>query len=276
MKVVVVAYHNIGCTGIEALVAAGFSIQAVFTHEDDPEEERFFKSVKELCLTLKLPVFAPSNVNLPEWTDFVRQLKPEMLFSFFDRRILKGQILELGVKGAYNLHPSLLPLYRGCCPVNWVLINGETETGVTLHQMVERVDAGEILAQKAVPIDRQDTAKILHMKLDMATKSLLAYILPKIVKGETSPMPQDERISSYYGKRKPGDGVIHWEGSAERVFNLVRALTQPYPGAFTYIGQKKITVWEAAMTFRQGPSCPFPLCSKLAVAAGGWGFRQVQ
>lgn len=245
MKVVVFAYHDIGCSGLEALLAAGFTIQAVFTHQDNPQEHCFFGSVAQCCAANQLPVYAPTDVNHPLWIDRIRALEPAMLFSFYYRQLLGPEILQCAPQGAYNLHGSLLPRYRGRAPVNWVLVKGETETGITLHQMTERPDAGAIVAQHAVAIEQQDTALTLHRKLNQAAQLLLAKTLPNLKNGTLQHQPQDERQASYYGARAPADGALDWSQPAQSLFNLVRAVTQPYPGAFTFVGEQRLTIWQA-------------------------------
>jgi methionyl-tRNA formyltransferase len=135
-------------------------------------------------------------------------------------------------RGAYNLHGSLLPAYRGRCPVNWVLVRGETETGVTLHHMVTKADAGDIVGRRVVPIERMDTAVILYQKLCGAAGELLDEILPLMKEGRAPRIPQDIGSGSYFGGRRPEDGRIDWKWPAERIYNLIRAVTEPYPGAF--------------------------------------------
>lgn len=137
MKAIVFAYHDIGCVGLNALAEAGYDIQAVFTHTDNPGENRFFSSVARVAAELALPVFAPEDVNHPLWVERIRELQPDIIFSFYYRNMLSDEILSLAPQGGFNLHGSLLPQYRGRAPINWVLVNGETETGVTLHQMVK-------------------------------------------------------------------------------------------------------------------------------------------
>ena len=147
MKAVALAYHNIGCVGIRALLAHGFEIAAVFTHEDDPHENIWFESVAELAAAHGLPVHAPENINHPLWVDRIRAMEADILFSFYYRNLVGKTILDLMPAGCLNLHGSLLPRYRGRCPVNWVLVNGEKETGVTLHHMTAQPDAGDIVSQ---------------------------------------------------------------------------------------------------------------------------------
>ncbi|MCT8341455.1 bifunctional UDP-4-amino-4-deoxy-L-arabinose formyltransferase/UDP-glucuronic acid oxidase ArnA [Photorhabdus kleinii] len=245
MKAIVFAYHDIGCVGINALIKAGFDIQAVFTHTDDPNENHFFSSVARLSADLALPVFAPENVNHPLWIERIRELKPDVIFSFYYRDMLSEDILSLASTGAFNLHGSLLPKYRGRAPINWAILNGEVETGVTLHKMVLKPDAGDIIAQHKVAIAETDTALTLHGKIREAAEKLFNQVLPQIKAGIYPAIPQDESQATYFGRRTAADGEIDWRKSATEINNLVRAVTEPYPGAFTFLGERKITIWRA-------------------------------
>ena len=244
-KAVVFAYHDIGCAGIEALLASGIEIAAVFTHADDPKENAFYGSVAQLCASKGITVHAPEDANHPLWIERISKLDPDYLFSFYYRNLLSEPLLATARKGAFNLHGSLLPSYRGRAPANWVLVNGETETGVTLHRMVKRADAGAILAQRAVSIERSDTALSLHGKLRQAATDLLRDTLPLLLQGKVTETPQDESKASVFGRRTPADGKLVWQKPAEELFNLVRAVTQPYPGAFCAVGEHKLIVWSA-------------------------------
>lgn len=244
-KAVVFAYHDIGCAGIEALLNAGYEIAAVFTHADDPKENTFYGSVAQLCARKGIAVHAPEDANHPLWIERISKLDPDYLFSFYYRNLLSEPLLATARKGAFNLHGSLLPSYRGRAPANWVLVKGETETGVTLHRMVKRADAGAIIAQQRVTIERSDTALSLHHKLRDAAASLLGDTLPALAQGKITETAQDESKASYYGRRTAADGKIEWKRPAEELFNLVRAVTQPYPGAFCAVGEHKLIVWSA-------------------------------
>ena len=244
-KVVVFAYHDIGCTGIESLLAAGYDIAAVFTHADDPKENAFYGSVAQLCARKGITVHAPEDANHPLWIERIAKLNPDYIFSFYYRNLLSEELLATAKNGAFNLHGSLLPRYRGRAPANWVLVNGETETGVTLHRMVKRADAGGILAQNRVAIDRTDTALTLHTKLRDSAAALLGEALPQLAAGKLSETAQDESKATYFGRRTPADGKLVWKKPAEELFNLVRAVTQPYPGAFCAVGEHKLIVWSA-------------------------------
>lgn len=244
-KAVVFAYHDIGCAGIEALLDAGIQIAAVFTHADDPKENTFYGSVAQLCARKGITVHAPEDANHPLWVERIAKLNADYLFSFYYRNLLSEALLATASKGAYNLHGSLLPAYRGRAPANWVLVNGESVTGVTLHRMVKRADAGAIVAQQPVAIERHDTALTLHGKLREAASSLLRDTLPLLIQGKTTETPQDESKASVYGRRTAADGKLDWKLPAEQLFNLVRAVTQPYPGAFCAVGEHKLIVWSA-------------------------------
>ena len=244
-KAVVFAYHDIGCAGIESLLSSGFEIAAVFTHADDPKENAFYGSVAQLCARHGIAVHAPEDANHPLWIERIAKLDPDYIFSFYYRNLLSEPLLATARKGAFNLHGSLLPRYRGRAPANWVLVNGETETGVTLHRMVKRADAGAIVAQQKVAIERSDTALSLHGKLRTAAADLLRDTLPALLQGKVSETEQDESKATVFGRRTPADGKLVWAKPAEELFNLVRAVTQPYPGAFCAVGEHKLIVWSA-------------------------------
>lgn len=245
MKAVVFAYHEFGCIGIEALRAAGYDIAAVFTHRDSPGETLYFRSVAKLCASQGISAYVPDQIDHPLWQQRIRELAPDYIFSFYYRDLLPASILNLAGKAAFNLHGSLLPRYRGRAPLNWVLVNGEPYTGVTLHHMVEQADAGDIVAQVGIPIDDADTALTLQQKMAVASRALLEEQLPLIAAGRAARTPQDDSQASYFGRRTPADGQIHWQNSAAGVRNLVRAVTLPYPGAFTFAGDRKLIIWEA-------------------------------
>ena len=246
MKVIVLGYSNIGCAGIEALLRNGFDIAAVFTHRDDPKENIWFNSVATLASIKNIPVFAPEDINHPMWVQKIKEMKPDIIFSFYYRKMVGKSVLEIPQLGCMNLHGSLLPKYRGKCPINWVLVNGEKETGVTLHYMTEKPDAGDILAQKKIVISDTDTAKTLNDKATKAAEEMLDEVLPKIKSNKASKIPQDNSKATYFSGRKPADGEIDWSLSADKICNLVRAVTNPYPGAFSYIKNKKCIFWNVS------------------------------
>jgi UDP-4-amino-4-deoxy-L-arabinose formyltransferase/UDP-glucuronic acid dehydrogenase (UDP-4-keto-hexauronic acid decarboxylating) len=245
MKTVVFAYAEMGCAGISALLNAGYEISAIFTHSDTGTESHFFDSVARLAAEQGIPVYAPEDVNHPLWVDRIKTMAPDYIFSFYYRALLNDSILSCAKLGAFNLHGSLLPKYRGRAPLNWVLVNGETETGVTLHRMVKRADAGDIVAQQRVAIDEQDNALTLHRKLVACATEVLNNALPGVKRGDIVTTPQNESEATVVGRRTPEDGRIKWEAPAQTVNNLVRAVTYPWPGAFAFAGTVKFVVWKS-------------------------------
>lgn len=256
MKTVVFAYHNIGCIGLEALLAAGFGIKAVFTHPDDPQESIFFRSVAELAAEKGLPVYSATDINNPVWVSRINEMAPDVLFSFYYRDLLPHSILSIPPVGAFNLHGSLLPRYRGRAPVNWAILHGETETGVTLHVMTKKPDDGDIVDQQAVAIGSADTAFDVHKKLEAASVQLLERQLPEIARKNVALTPQNPAEATYFGRRTAADGLIDWFKTAQSNHDLVRAVTRPYPGAFTCLGNDKLIIWSASVDSAQHDSDP--------------------
>ena len=256
MRAVVFAYHDLGCQGIKALLHAGYEIAAIFTHHDAPGEKAFFGSVSQLAAGAAIPVYAPDEVNHPIWIERISQLAPDIIFSFYYRSLLSDDILTLAPAGAFNLHGSLLPQYRGRAPLNWALAMGETETGVTLHRMVKRADAGAIVAQQRVAISPEDVAMTLHLKLCQAARQMLEQALPAIACGDFNEVPQREADATCYGRRTPDDGLLAWNRPVAQLHNLVRAVSDPWPGAFSYAGTQKFIVWSSRMHQRPPAARP--------------------
>lgn len=231
-KAVVFAYHNVGVRCLKALLAHGVEVVLVVTHQDNPSETIWFDSVAATAARYGIPVITPDDPNTVELRTDIAALKPDFMFSFYYRNLLKPALLVLAPRGAFNMHGSLLPKYRGRVPVNWAVLHGETETGATLHAMVEKPDAGDIVAQQAVPILPDDTAKDVFDKVTLAAEMALHGVLPALLAGAATLRPQDQAQASYFGGRKPEDGRIDWTQPAAAIHNLIRAVAPPYPGAF--------------------------------------------
>jgi methionyl-tRNA formyltransferase len=232
-RAIVFAYHNVGVRCLSVLLAHGVDIALVVTHNDNPQENIWFDSVQRLATINRLPVITPDDPNTTEWITRIRDLQPDYIFSFYYRHMLKSELLEAARIGAYNMHGSLLPKYRGRVPVNWAVINGEHETGSTLHRMVAKPDAGAILAQQAVPILPDDTAFDVFQKVTVAAEMALAHVLPELLAGTARETSMNLSSGSYFGGRKPEDGRIDWRLPARAIHNLIRGVAPPYPGAFT-------------------------------------------
>ncbi len=270
MNCVVFAYHNIGCEGVKALLANGYTISAIFTHKDNPAENIWFDSVAELACSKGIPVFAPESVNHPVWVERIKAMKPDMIFSFYFREMLGGEILECAPLGAINLHGSLLPKYRGRVPLNWALINGEKEAGVTMHYMTVKPDAGDIVGQEKFEIADSDDIRDVFGKAVKSAAVLLGKMLPLLKTGKAPRIPQDKAQAAYFGGRKPADGEIDWNKPAVAVRNLVRAVTRPYPGAFTFMGDRKAFIWSCEVVDAAVSAAPGTIVSAdpLVIACG--------
>ncbi len=249
-RCVLFAYHEMGHACMEAILKMGAPIAALFTHRDDPHEEIWWSSCAELAARHRIPVHIDESVEIAAAK--IGALKPSIIYSFSYRHLIRENVLALAPLGAFNLHPSLLPAYRGRAPVNWVLVNGERETGVTLHHMVARADAGDIVGQRAVSIDDSDNALTLYRKLVPLGVELIEDLHPKIAAGTAPRRKMDISKGSYFGRRKPEDGRIDWRWPSRQIFNLVRAVTHPYPGAFCFVGGKKLMVWESKIGSEDG------------------------
>ncbi|WP_298293587.1 formyltransferase [Thiomonas sp.] len=232
MKAVVFAYHNVGVRGLRTLLAAGMEVALVVTHPDDPQENRWFDRVADVAAEFDLPVAYVDQAVDAALAQRVSALAPDYVFSFYFRRMLPAEVLAAARIAALNMHGSLLPKYRGRVPVNWAVLHGERETGATLHVMEAKPDAGDIVAQQAVPILPDDTAKEVFDKVTVAAEIALAGVLPQLLQGRVPRRRNDLAAGSYFGGRKPEDGRIDWAQPAQAVYNLIRAVAPPYPGAF--------------------------------------------
>jgi len=237
---IVFAYHDVGVRCLSVLLAAGIDVRLVVTHKDDPRENVWFGSVERLAREHGLEVATPESPD--EMLPRAARLAPDFLFSFYYRHMLPVGLLAAAKRGAFNMHGSLLPKYRGRVPVNWAIIRGERETGATLHEMVEKPDAGRIVDQMAVPILPDDVALDVFRKVTVASEIVLHRSLPFLVSGTAELKPQDLSKGGYFGGRKPEDGRIDWSRPAREIHDLVRAVAPPYPGAFTTLGGETLRV----------------------------------
>lgn len=240
---VVFAYHNVGVRCLRVLLAYGIDVQLVVTHEDNPEEHIWFGSVRQLCIENDIPCITPDNPNTPDIEAQVAALGADFLFSFYYRHMLKAPLLKSATRGAYNMHGSMLPHYRGRVPVNWAVLQGATETGATLHQMNVKPDNGPIVDQFAVPILPDDSAQEVFEKVVVAAELCLHRTLPELIAGKAEHRLQDLSQGAYFGGRKAEDGRIDWLQNARQIHNLVRAVTRPYPGAFSDLPSGRLVLW---------------------------------
>jgi methionyl-tRNA formyltransferase len=187
--------------------------------------------------------------------------------------MISTRILDLPRLGAFNMHGSLLPKYRGRAPINWAVLHGEPRIGMTLHRMVKRADAGAVVDQDGVDIGPRDTAEQAFRKVLPCARRVLARQIDALLTGTAHETPQDESAATYFGGRKPEDGRIDWTQTSRQIFNLIRAVTDPYPGAFTDLGGSRLMVWwgetdSPATQGRRGRPGEVLAISPLVVATG--------
>jgi len=199
-------------------------VALVVTHRDDPSETRWYASVFDFARQKHLRVVTDPPTDIGS---------PDLIFSFYYRNMLPMSLLTKARLGAFNMHGSLLPKFRGRAPLNWAILKGETQTGVTLHEMVEKPDAGRIVDQQAVPIGPDETAVEVFHKMTDAAEQVLRRSIKDLVVGKAKLRPNDLSKGSYYGRRRPEDGRIDWSKSAREIHDLVRAVAPPFPGAFS-------------------------------------------
>ena len=278
-RAVVFAYHNVGVRCLKVLLAHGVEVALVVTHTDNPNEQIWFDSVAATAADYGIPTVTPENPNVPEELRRIRELAPDFLFSFYYRQILTPELLAIAPRGALNMHGSLLPKYRGRVPINWAIIRGETETGATLHYMEAKPDAGDIVAQTAVPILPDDTAREVLDKVTVAAEMTLHRALPGLIAGAAPRIAQNLRQGSYFSGRKPEDGRIDWTGSAVEVHNLVRAVAPPYPGAFTTVAGQPARILRTRLIAASAIRIPEPFLelvgARLVARCAGGGALQV-
>lgn len=246
MKIVFMGTPDFSVGALDALVEAGHEILAVVTQPDKPKGrsgQMQFPPVKECALRHGLTVLQPVKIKTPEWVDKLRELKADVFVVAAFGQILSKEILDMPKYGCVNIHASLLPKYRGAAPINWAIINGEKETGVTIMQMNEGVDTGDMLSHVVVPIAPKETAESLFDKLAKAGAELIVETLPKLEAGEIIPVPQDESQSSHVKMMNKSLGKIDWNQDAVVIERLVRGLNS-WPSAYTYYQGKSVKLWD--------------------------------
>ena len=246
--IVACAYSDVGYKCLKALFDAGENVRLVYTHPDVPGEERWFDSVAELARSHGIEPRFVADLRDPADEERIRAVEPDLLFSFYFRKMIPGHVLALARQGALNMHGSLLPLFRGRSPVNWAILKGATETGASLHYMTEKPDAGDLVDQERVPILLEDDALTVSRRVADAAVLILARSLPQLKAGVAPRVPLDLSRGSYFGGRKPEDGLVDWSQPAKEVHDLVRAVSKPWPGAFTDVFGKKVTIWKSRLS----------------------------
>lgn len=247
MKVVFMGTPDFAVGALEAIVQAGHEVVAVVTQPDKPKgrgKEVQMTPVKQCALKYDIPVFQPQKIKEAECVEQLRAYGADIFVVAAFGQILSKEILTMPKYGCVNIHASLLPKYRGAAPIQWVILNGETQTGITIMQMDVGLDTGDMLLKCVVPIEEKETGESLHDKLSEAGAKLIVEALPQIEKGALIPEKQDEEQASYVGMLKKTLGHIDWSKEAIVIDRLVRGLNS-WPSAYTYYNKKTLKIWES-------------------------------
>jgi methionyl-tRNA formyltransferase len=263
---------------LEAALESGERFAGIITLKEEwARETSGAVPFDDLAARYGVPILKVRDMNHPANVERVRAMRPDLILVIGWTRLVGNEILALPRLGAVGFHASLLPRYRGRAPVNWALINGETETGNTLFFLDGGVDTGDIIAQRPIPIAGDDTCATLYAKVAEAAIGMLAENLPLLRAGRAPRRPQDHALATVMPKRTPEDGLIEWEKDAAALDRWVRALTHPYPGAFTRAGDARFFVWKGRAAAQGRPAVPGEIlgidAEDLLVAAGSGALR---
>lgn len=257
MHIVFMGTPDFAVGTLAALDDAGHDIDLVVTQPDKPKGRSGrlqMSAVKEYAAAHGLEVFQPEKIKTPEATAKIKEYEPELIVVAAFGQILSKEILDMPEYGCINVHASLLPRWRGASPIQSSILEGDSETGVTIQQMGEGLDTGSILSQRSIPIEPSDTGGSLFDKLARLGASLATETVDDILKGRISPVPQDEEKATYAKKIDKAMGRIDWTQSAVSIERQIRAL-DPWPSAYTYLDGKMLKVWKPVVGDAVGAPC---------------------
>lgn len=251
MKIFLFVGSRRGHAVLNKLIAVKANIGGILCLVEDPHEEQYHPKVTAIAKEHNIPLFYSSEVKSSEYAGILQQIKPDIAFAIGWRYLVTPAAYNIPPKGTLIIHDSLLPKYRGFAPMNWAIINGEKETGVTLFHIAEGVDCGPIVDQLATDITLTDTAKTVDEKVIKLYEEIIIKNLPALAEGKVKATPQDETKATYTCKRTPEDGEINWQKTALEIHNHIRGLTHPFPGAYTSLRGKRILIWAAELPAHQ-------------------------
>ena len=247
LKLVWVGFHEEGEIALSALLKEGYKFSAIITLSDEEANKRSgFFDFKKIAKKYSIPLFKVDNINDAKSIEILRNIKPDILCVIGWSQILNSEVLNCASILTIGAHASLLPNNRGSAPINWCIILGEVETGNTLIELNEGVDTGGILAQRKFNISLFDSCKTLYQKVAKTNAEMLLEVLSLIRDGNLIVKPQGNEKQSVLPRRRPGDGKVNWSEHSKTIYDFVRALTHPYPGAFTYLLGLKVFIWKVS------------------------------
>lgn len=247
MKIFLFLGSRRGYAVLKKLIEAKAEIGGILCLVEDPHEDQYHPKVTAIAKEHQIPIYYSNEVKSSDYAQVLQQIKPDIAFAIGWRYLITEAAYSIPPKGTLIIHDSLLPTYRGFAPMNWAIINGEKKTGVTLFHIAEGVDCGPIVDQLATDISLQDTAKTVDERIIGLYEEIIIKNLAGLEAGTVKSVPQDESRATYTCKRTPEDGLIDWQQSAEQIYNLIRGLTHPFPGAYTTLRGERILIWEAEL-----------------------------
>ena len=258
MKIVFMGTPDFSVNALENIVKAGHDIIVVITQPDKPKGrggKMQYTPVKEKALELGLDVYQPQRVKETEFIEKLKEMNPDAIVVIAFGQILPKAILDMPKYGCINVHASLLPKYRGAAPIQWSVIDGEKETGVTTMYMNEGLDTGDIIDKVVVPIDKKETGGSLFDKLAIEGGKLILKTLIELENGTAVRTPQDDSKSNYAGMINKQLGKIDFNKSANEIERLIRGLN-PWPSAYTKMDGKTLKIWDADVDDSENDSAP--------------------
>ncbi len=247
MRIVFMGGHALGKKALQNLINKGKDIVGVIT---DIEND-WYKGVDEVAERNGLLLYKNIDVNSESSIEKISALRPDLIVVVNFQQILKEELIGIPQKGCINTHAALLPKYRGRAPLNWALINGETQVGVTVHFIEKGIDTGDIIIQRSIDVQEEDYIDVVIEKIGDLYPTIVNEAVDLLESGEFIGIKQDLSKGNYFGKRNPEDGQINWNNDAKDIFNLIRAISRPYPGAFSFYNNSKIIFWRAKVIEQQ-------------------------
>lgn len=253
MRVIFIGIVSIGWHFLKELLEIGANVVGIFTADKQEMvglsgmHPDYFSEFGDLALKYNVPLFKVNDVSVPLDVEKIEQLQPDIIFVIGWPQIIGRRILRIPKNGCIGIHPTLLPKRRGGAPINWTLIDGLTRSGISLFYFTEGVDSGDIIVQEEFDISIEDNAKTVLDKATDITVGIIKRYYPLLEMGKAPRIPQKEDEATYTKRRHPEDGVIDWKRTSLSIYNLIRALSLPFPPAFTYWQGKRIAIMEVRL-----------------------------
>lgn len=257
MRILFISGVKLGLDSLNSLLVNGENICGIITYSDSHANRSGYVDFSSVNKKYpNIPIIKSDDLKNPTIKNQIISLKPDLILVIGYSFLIPNDLLSIAKHGAIGHHPTLLPKHRGNAPIPWTLINGLTKSGITFFYLTQEIDQGMIVAQSEFVISLDDDASSLYSKITVETISLLSKMISQIKNGTIAPVPQDNLKSSKWPKRKPEDGIIDWNSMSIYLYNWIRGLTHPYPGAFTFFKNKKLLIWKSRISSLKSNSNP--------------------